>query len=247
MRLLLFSSSNKVINACKACLVSEMNIELVIIDIEQMPYIAFTNRHDIYVFDDDYMQHVDRRYLDVLKNIQAPIIVVIKELSSLKHYMAYNVVSYYVHKISKVRLLTCLLRLTRQDMKLKEYTDCGHELVMKNKKAINVIDFDQVLYIKKCDDIISVYTCEDVYTTENDFNSIIDHMAEHMYRVDEDLIINFNMVSHILKVHHRMYEIFFRFYEQSIIISEFIFKQEEKNAIKKLRQNYMINILSEIE
>jgi len=246
MRILLFSESDELNYILKGiCDLKESCTELVRVTSDRIKTLGLTSKEDVYIIDDAYYETLDLCYLELLKSIKVDVIVLVSDLKHMKRYIGYNVVEYMCSPFNTTQIRLCLQRIYKRNttMNKMRLTKISEKILVRNKNEVNIIAITDVYFIRAYSDYVQVYTKKDVYVSIDTIAYYEDRVTDSFFRVDKDVLVNFDKVDCIHKLAEEHYELSFVDLEHPIYMKGFLLESETISEVQRSRQRYVIEMI----
>lgn len=246
MRILLFSESDELNDILKGiCDLKETCTELVQVTFDRIKTLGLTSKEDVYIIDDMYYETLDPHYLELLKSLKVDVIVLVSNLKFMKRYIGYNVVEYMCNPFDATKIRLCLQRIYKRNttMNKMRLTEISEKILVRNKNEVNIVAIKDVYFIRAYSDYVQVYTKNDVYVSIDTIDYFEDMVTDSFFRVDKDVLVNFDKVDCIHKLAKDYYELNFSDLEHPIYMKDHLLESETISEAQRSRQRYVIEMI----
>lgn len=246
MRILVYSNSSCLKDLLALCSREDM-IEIKHISYNRIESMSLTSLDDIYIIDSSYVNEMDKAYLDVLKQLNVEVVLLVSELDELRDFMGFNIVEYFYGSVSFTKLSSCIVRLYEKRKKLEKLKErrITNKFIVRNKSEAFVIDIKSIVYIAEADQVIHVCTDDKTYLCDDYLDRIYKILPDQFFKVNESVLVNFNKVKDIVKVSVNKYKLLFHQKDSHVYLTDYMLKDCSDDVIRNSRQKYVVETIME--
>jgi len=249
MRLLLFSESEELSYIMKGiCNLKETCTELVQVSFDRIKTLGLTSKEDVYIIDDAYYETLDPDYLKVLKTLKVDVIILVSDLVSMKRYIGFNVVEYMCKPFESTRIRLCLQRLYKRNAKMNKMhlTKISKKVLVRNKNEVHIVSVKDIYFVKAFLDYVQVYTKDEILISIDNINYYEEMVTDSFFRVDKDVLVNFDKIEYIQKLSDEYYKLSFIELEHSTYMNDFLVESDASSEVQRSRHRYIIETIKKI-
>ncbi|MCH4887129.1 LytTR family transcriptional regulator [Acidaminobacter sp. JC074] len=247
MRVLVFSEDKYVIDTIALCQSEDHDVFVTQVTYSKIKSLGMLGTQDIYVFDYNYMDRVDKGYLDLLKKLQVEVVAYVQKMDHLSFFMGYNMVAYFCGSISLKKMAEYSQEIYSRHSLMKKIKEIhkSDKIISKNKSEAVVLNIDKINYVTRERDLMYYYSDDRTFLSEDHFDKVISMLPEYFVRVDKSTVVNFSKVKEVSKVSSKKFKIWFENGIHHTYATDYPIKTPSEDVVKRHQEAYVIQSIME--